>query len=242
MAAATSDNPAIQGKEQDCRVTQDELKALVGRAALDYVVPGQIVGVGTGSTVNKFIEALASIKDSIPGAVSSSNASTERLQALGIRVFDTNEVEELSVYIDGADEIDGRGYMVKGGGAALTREKIVAAQSRRFVCIADESKRVQVLGAFPLPVEVIPMAAGRVARQFAALGGTARLRLKNGAPLVTDNGQHILDVTGLKIAEPLAFESEVNQWPGVVTVGVFAHQKAAVCLLGTAGGVQTLAY
>jgi len=223
-------------------VTQDELKALVGRAALDYVVPGQIVGVGTGSTVNKFIEALASIKDSIPGAVSSSNASTERLQALGIRVFDTNEVEELSVYIDGADEIDGRGYMVKGGGAALTREKIVAAQSRRFVCIADESKRVQVLGAFPLPVEVIPMAAGRVARQFAALGGTARVRLKDGAPLVTDNGQHILDVTGLTITEPLAFETEVNQWPGVVTVGVFAHQKAAVCLLGTASGVQTLAY
>lgn len=223
-------------------MTQDELKALVGRAALDYVVPGQIVGVGTGSTVNKFIEALASIKDSIPGAVSSSNASTERLQALGIRVFDTNEVEELSVYIDGADEIDGRGYMVKGGGAALTREKIVAAQSRRFVCIADESKRVQVLGAFPLPVEVIPMAAGRVARQFAALGGTARVRLKDGAPLVTDNGQHILDVTGLKITEPLAFETEVNQWPGVVTVGVFAHQKAAVCLLGTASGVQTLAY
>lgn len=223
-------------------MTQDELKALVGRAALDYVVPGQIVGVGTGSTVNKFIEALASIKDSIPGAVSSSNASTERLQALGIRVFDTNEVEELSVYIDGADEIDGRGYMVKGGGAALTREKIVAAQSRRFVCIADESKRVQVLGAFPLPVEVIPMAAVRVARQFAALGGTARVRLKDGAPLVTDNGQHILDVTGLKITEPLAFETEVNQWPGVVTVGVFAHQKAAVCLLGTASGVQTLTY
>jgi ribose 5-phosphate isomerase A len=144
------------------------------------------------------------------------------------------------VYIDGADEIDGHGHMVKGGGAALTREKIVAAQSRRFVCIADESKRVQVLGKFPLPVEVIPMATQRIVRQFAALGGTARVRLHEGAPLVTDNGQHILDVTGLSILDPLAFETEVNQWPGVLTVGVFAQQKAAVCLLGTSGGVQTL--
>ncbi|MDB5896771.1 MAG: rpiA [Ramlibacter sp.] len=223
-------------------MTQDELKALVGQAALKYVVPGEIVGVGTGSTVNKFIEALASMKGRVPGAVSSSNASTERLQALGIRVFDAAEVGELAVYIDGADEIDGRGYMVKGGGAALTREKIVAAQSRRFVCIADDSKRVEVLGRFPLPVEVIPMATQRIARQFQALGGTARVRLKDGVPLVTDNGQHILDVTGLQIREPLAFESEVNQWPGVVTVGVFAHQKAAVCLLATARGVQTLEF
>ena len=221
-------------------MTQDELKALVGQAALRYVLPGEIVGVGTGSTVNKFIEALATMKDRIKGAVSSSSGSTERLQALGIRVFDCNEVEELSVYIDGADEIDGRGYMIKGGGAALTREKIVAAQSRCFVCIADESKRVKVLGRFPLPVEVIPMASQRVARQFAALGGAAHLRLTGGQPLVTDNGQHILDVTGLQIPEPLAFESEVNQWPGVVTVGVFAHQKASVCLLGTASGVTTL--
>jgi ribose 5-phosphate isomerase A len=223
-------------------MTQDELKALVGQAALHYVVAGEIVGVGTGSTVNKFIDALATMKDRIPGAVSSSVASTERLRAIGIPVFDANEVGELSVYIDGADEIDGRGHMVKGGGAALTREKIVAAQSRRFVCIADESKLVQALGAFPLPVEVIPMAAQRIARQFAALGGKAALRLKDGKPLVTDNGQHILDVTGLSISEPLSFESEVNQWPGVVTVGVFAHQKAAVCLLGTASGVKTLAY
>jgi ribose 5-phosphate isomerase A len=223
-------------------VTQDELKALVGQAALQYVVPGEIVGVGTGSTVNKFIDALASMKDRIPGAVSSSNASTERLRALGIPVFDANEVEELSVYIDGADEIDGRGHMVKGGGAALTREKIVAAQSRRFVCIADESKLVEALGAFPLPVEVIPMATQRVIRQFAALGGTASIRMKDGQPLVTDNGQHILDVTGLRITDPLRFESDVNQWPGVVTVGVFAHQKAAVCLLGTSGGVKTLTF
>ncbi|GAB2713539.1 MULTISPECIES: ribose-5-phosphate isomerase RpiA [Comamonas] len=223
-------------------MTQDELKAEVGRAALQYVVAGEIVGVGTGSTVNKFIDALASIKDQIPGAVSSSVASTERLQALGIKVLDANEVERLAVYIDGADEIDHQGFMVKGGGAALTREKIVAALADRFICIADASKQVQTLGAFPLPVEVIPMAATQIARRFAAKGGQARLRLKDGQPLVTDNGQHILDVTGLAIADPAAFESEVNQWPGVVTVGVFAHQKAAVCLLGTEQGVETLEF
>jgi ribose 5-phosphate isomerase A len=223
-------------------MTQDELKALVGQAALQYVTPGEIVGVGTGSTVNKFIDALASIRDQIAGAVSSSEASTARLKALGIAVFEANEVGELSVYIDGADEIDAQGHMVKGGGAALTREKIVAAQSRRFVCIADESKLVKALGAFPLPVEVIPMATARLVRQFAALGGQARLRMKDGAPLVTDNGQHILDVTGLQIADPLAFENQVNQWPGVVTVGVFAHQKASVCLLGTPDGVKTLTF
>jgi ribose 5-phosphate isomerase A len=221
-------------------VTQDELKALVGQAALQYVVAGEIVGVGTGSTVNKFIDALGAMKGSIPGAVSSSNASTERLRALGIPVFDANEVGEIAVYIDGADEIDGRGFMIKGGGAALTREKIVAAQSRRFVCIADESKLVQVLGRFPVPVEIIPMAAQRLVRQFAAMGGVATVRMKDGKPLVTDNGHQILDVAGLQIAEPLDFETEVSQWPGVVTVGVFAHQKAAVCLLGTASGVKTL--
>ena len=223
-------------------MTQDELKALVGQAALQYVVPGEIVGVGTGSTVNKFIEALAGMKDRVRGAVSSSLASTERLRAIGVPVFDANEVEELAVYIDGADEIDGSGYMIKGGGAALTREKIVAAQSRRFVCIADESKLVSALGAFPVPVEVISMAAARITRQFAEMGGQARLRMKDGALLVTDNGQHILDVAGLRLQDPLAFESEVNQWPGVVTVGVFAHQKAAVCLLGTAAGVRTLQF
>ena len=221
-------------------MTQDELKAMVGRAALEHVEAGQVVGVGTGSTVNHFIDALASMKERIPGAVSSSEASTARLQALGIPVFDCNAVGEIAVYIDGADEIDAKGHMVKGGGAALTREKIVAALAQRFICIADESKLVDALGAFPLPVEVIPMAAGRVARQFEALGGTARLRLKDGQPLVTDNGQHILDVTGLKITDPLQFESDVNQWPGVVTVGVFAHQKAQVCLLGTSQGVRTL--
>ena len=221
---------------------QDELKTRVGQAALAYVVPGDIVGVGTGSTVNKFIDALATMKDQIPGAVSSSVASTARLQALGIPVLDANEVDRLSVYVDGADEIDPRGYMIKGGGAALTREKIVAALSERFVCIADESKWVPVLGAFPLPVEVIPMAARQIARRFESLGGTARVRLKDGMPLVTDNGQHILDVTGLHIADPLAFESQVNNWPGVVTVGVFAHQKAHVCLLGTPEGVKTLSF
>ena len=221
-------------------MTQDELKTLVGQAALQYVVKGEIVGVGTGSTVNKFIEALASMKSEIKGAVSSSVASTERLKALCIKVFDANEVSELSVYIDGADEIDHAGYMVKGGGAALTREKIVASLSKRFVCIADESKLVQTLGAFPLPVEVIPMAAQRITAQFAAMGGMAKLRMKDGQPLVTDNGQLILDVTGLQIKDPLAFESQVNQWPGVITVGVFAHQKAQVCLLGMAQGVKTL--
>jgi ribose 5-phosphate isomerase A len=223
-------------------LSQDELKTLVGQAALHYVVPGEIVGVGTGSTVNKFIEALATMKDQIKGAVSSSLASTERLLALGIPVFDSNDVAELSVYIDGADEIDGLGNMLKGGGAALTREKIVAAQSRKFVCIADESKLVQALGKFPLPVEVIPMATQRLVRQFAALGGTAKVRQKDGQPLVTDNGQHILDVTGLQITDPLAFEAQVSQWPGVVTVGVFAFQKAQVCLLGTASGVKTLTF
>ena len=223
-------------------LTQDELKTLVGQAALQYVTPGTIVGVGTGSTVNKFIDALATIKDQIKGAVSSSEASTQRLKALGIEVFDSNTVPELAVYIDGADEIDGQGHMVKGGGAALTREKIVAAQSRKFVCIVDESKLVAALGKFPLPVEVIPMAAQRITAQFAAMDGTARLRMKGDAPLVTDNGQHILDVTGLSITDPLAFESQINQWPGVVTVGVFAHQKAHVCLMGTATGVKTIEY
>jgi ribose 5-phosphate isomerase A len=151
-------------------------------------------------------------------------------------------IDSLSVYIDGADEIDGHGFMVKGGGAALTREKIVAAMAQRFVCIADESKQVHTLGAFPLPVEVIPMAAASLVRRFADLGGQASLRMRDGQALVTDNGQHIVDVTGLKISDPLQFETDVNQWPGVVTVGVFAHQKAQVCLLGTASGVKTLTF
>jgi ribose 5-phosphate isomerase A len=223
-------------------MTQDELKTLVGLAALHYVPDGEIVGVGTGSTVNKFIDALATIKHRVKATVSSSVASTERLKALGFTVLDSNEVGELAIYIDGADEIDDHGHMVKGGGAALTREKIIAAQSRRFICIADESKLVPKLGAFPIPVEVIPMATRRITTQFAAMGGVATLRLKDSQPLVTDNGQHILDVTGLRLADPLAFETQVNQWPGVVTVGVFAQQKAQVCLLATAQGVKTLSF
>lgn len=219
-------------------MNQDELKALVGRAALDYVVDGGIVGVGTGSTVDRFIDALATIRSRIAGAVSSSVRSTERLQAHGIRVFEASEVESLPVYVDGADEIDPQGCMIKGGGAALTREKIVADLAERFVCIADASKRVEVLGRFPLPVEVVPMAVAQIRRRFAALGGDARVR----EGVVTDNGQCIVDVHGLRIAEPLAFETEVNQWPGVVTVGVFARHRAGICLLGTPEGVQTLRF
>ena len=220
-------------------MTQDEMKALVGRAALAHVVPGSVVGVGTGSTVNHFIDALATMKDRIAGAVSSSVKSTERLQAHGIPVFDATTVESLPVYIDGADEIDPRGCMIKGGGAALTREKIVADLAERFVCIVDESKQVPVLGQFPLPVEVIPMAAAQVARRFgASFGGQATLR----AGVVTDNGNHILDVRGLRIEDPFGMEAEVNQWPGVVTVGIFARHRARVCLLGTAAGVRTLTF
>ena len=217
-------------------LSQDELKTLVGRAALAYVVPGDIVGVGTGSTVNKFIDALGTIKESIKGAVSSSVASTERLKALGIPVLDANEVDALSVYIDGADEIDASGYMVKGGGAALTREKIVAAQARRFVCIADESKLVKHLGAFPLPVEVIPMARAYVARELAKLGGRPQERVG----FVTDNGNIILDVHGLQITDPKGLEAQINQITGVVTNGLFAMRPANVLLLGTSEGVKTI--
>lgn len=217
-------------------MNQDELKALVGRAAIQYVTPGSIVGVGTGSTANCFIDELAKIKDRIAGAVSSSAKSTERLRSHGITVLDSSSVERLPIYVDGADEIDRRGFMIKGGGAALTREKIVADLADQFICIADESKLVDVLGAFPLPVEVIPMAAAQLMRRFAAIGGTARLR----PGVVTDNGQAILDVTGLRITDPLATEAEINQWPGVVTVGIFARHKASLCLLGTSQGVKTL--
>lgn len=222
--------------------SQDELKILVAQAALKYVVPGEYLGVGTGSTVNKFIDALAASGIAIKGAVSSSLASTNRMQSLGIPVIDLALVERMSVYIDGADEIDPKGCMIKGGGAALTREKIVAAQADRFVCIADASKNVAVLGAFPLPVEVIPMAAPEITRRFKAMGAQAVLRTVNGQTLVTDNGQYLLDVKGLQIADALSFENTVSQWPGVVTVGVFAHQHAHVCLLGTAQGVQTILY
>lgn len=223
-------------------MSQDLAKRKAAEAALKYVVQGEMLGVGTGSTVNHFIDLLAERHFDIQAAVSSSEASTQRLLKHGFKVIELNSAGPLSVYVDGADESNYQLQLIKGGGAALTREKIVAAQSRRFVCIADESKLVRVLGKFPLPVEVIPMATARVVRQFAGLGAMAQVRLKDGAPLVTDNGQHILDVTGLQIADPLAFESEVNQWPGVVTVGVFAHQKAGVCLLGTSEGVKTLTF
>jgi ribose 5-phosphate isomerase A len=220
-------------------MNQDEMKAAVGRAALAHVPAGEVIGVGTGSTVNHFIDALASCGLALRGAVSSSVQSTERLRAHGIRVLEPGELQDrLPVYIDGADEIDPRGCMIKGGGAALTREKIVADLAERFVCIADASKQVPVLGRYPLPVEVIEMAAPQVARRFAALGGDARLR----AGVMTDNGHPILDVHGLHIDDPLALEIEINQWPGVVTVGIFARHRAQVCLLGTPAGVRTLTF
>jgi len=223
-------------------LTQDELKTLVGRAALEHVPAGCVVGVGTGSTVDKFIDALGEALRADPqrvsGAVSSSVRSTQRLQALGVPVLPAETVTGLGVYVDGADEIDHAGNMIKGGGAALTREKIVAELAERFVCIADESKLVSSLGRFPLPVEVIPMAAAQVMRAFAKLGGQAKVR----EGVTTDNGNIIVDVTGLQITEPARFESDVNQWPGVVTVGVFARNKATVCLLGTSEGVKTLSF
>ena len=216
----------------------DALKRQVAEAALAYVPRGAVIGVGSGSTVNLFIDALAQLPGGIAGAVSSSAASTARLSAHGIRIVDASAVESLPVCIDGADEIDGSGCMIKGGGAALTREKIVADLAERFVCIADESKLVARLGRFPLPVEVIPMAAAQIARRFAALGGRAEPR----AGVVTDNGGVILDVHGLAIEDPAALESEINQWPGVVCVGIFARRRASVCLLGTPAGVRTLTF
>ncbi|MBU6259932.1 MAG: ribose-5-phosphate isomerase RpiA [Burkholderiales bacterium] len=219
-------------------MTQDELKALVGRAALEYVTPGAPIGVGTGSTVNHFIDALAASGLRIAGAVSSSEQSTARLRHHGIAVLDPGAVERLAVYIDGADEIDPRGCMIKGGGAALTREKIVADLADRFVCIADQSKAVPVLGAFALPVEVIAMALPQLVRRCAAIGGAATPR----AGVLTDNGHPLLDVRGLRIADPEALEAEIGGWPGVVSVGIFARQRAAVCLLGTPEGVRKLVF
>jgi ribose 5-phosphate isomerase A len=219
-------------------MTQDELKLLVGQAALAYVVPDAVVGVGTGSTVNCFIDALAGMKDRIQGAVSSSERSSERLRSHGIAVLDIGTLTSMPVYIDGADEIDHAGNMIKGGGAALTREKIVADVAERFICIADGSKLVDRLGHFPLPVEVIPMAVAQVSRRLRALGGVPTLR----EGVVTDNAGLIIDVRGLAIADPAAMEREINQWPGVVSVGIFARNKASVCLLGTAQGVKTLTF
>ena len=214
---------------------QQELKKAVGRAALQYVKPGEILGVGTGSTVDCFIDALKESGISIPACVSSSVRSTKKLEQYGFKVLDLNEVERIGVYVDGADEIDPHFAMIKGGGGALTREKIVAMVSERFVCIADQSKKVDVLGKFPLPIEVIPMAVRAVSRELEKLGGKPVLR-----DFTTDNGNKILDVHGLKIEDPVQWEQKLNQIVGVVTVGLFAARGADVLLLGTDEGVQTL--
>jgi len=221
-------------------MTQDELKQAVARAAADYVAAnapaGSVIGVGTGSTANFFIDALAPLRERYRGAVASSEATRRRLEGHGFAVLDLNDVDDIPVYVDGADEIDGRLNMIKGGGGALTREKIVAAVARTFVCICDASKRVDVLGRFPLPVEVIPMARAHVARQLLCLGGRPQER----AGFVTDNGNLILDVHGLAITDPKGLEGEINQITGVVTNGLFARRPADVLLLGTAGGILSL--
>ena len=216
-------------------MTQDELKQAVARAALDYV-PGGIIGVGTGSTARLFIEALAGIKERIVGAVPSSEDTRRRLEGHGIRIFDLNEIESMPVYIDGADEINAEMHMIKGGGGALTREKIVSAVAERFVCIADGSKYVEVLGRYPLPVEVIPLATAQISREIVRLGGRPVLR----EGYVTDNGNRIIDVHGLQILDPVDLETRLNQIAGVVTSGLFARKPADVCLLGTEQGVITL--
>lgn len=223
-------------------MTQDELKQAVARAAIEYVVEGEIVGVGTGSTANFFIDELGKIKDKIKGAVASSEATASRLRSHGIEVLDLNDVQSMPVYVDGADEITPQGAMIKGGGGALTREKIVASVADRFICIADESKLVGVLGKFPLPVEVIPMAQAVVMRKLTALGGQPSLRMKDGKPFISDNGCVIIDVSDLPILNPVEMETMINVIPGVVTVGLFAQQGANVCLLGTSQGVRTLKF
>jgi len=215
---------------------QNELKKMVAKAALEYVEAGSVIGVGTGSTANHFIDALADIKGKIEGTVASSVASAERLRGHGIPVLDLNDAGELSVYVDGADESTKHLHLIKGGGGALTREKIVAGASRTFVCIADGSKLVDVLGSFPLPVEVIPMARSFVARELVKRGGTPVLREN----FTTDNGNIILDVHNLRIMEPVKLEAELNDIPGVVTVGIFAIRPADVLLLGTKDGVKKL--
>ena len=217
-------------------MTQDELKQAVAREAIRYVVEGALIGVGSGSTANCFIDELGKVKDRVTGAVASSEKTAERLKRHGIRVVDLNAVDELPVYVDGADEIDERLAMIKGGGGALTREKIVAAVARKFVCIADQSKLVPVLGKFPLPVEVIPMARAHVFRQLEKLGGRPTLR----EGFVTDNGNVVLDVSGLSIRKPAELESAINDIAGVVTNGLFALRGADVLLLGTETGVKTL--
>ncbi|MCF6456904.1 ribose-5-phosphate isomerase RpiA [Pseudoalteromonas sp. MMG024] len=217
-------------------MTQDEMKKAAAWAALEYVEKDSIVGVGTGSTVNHFIDALATMKDDIRGAVSSSEASTEKLKALGIEIFELNDVDSLSVYVDGADEINKLNEMIKGGGAALTREKIVAAVAKQFVCIVDETKLVDVLGNFPLPVEVIPMARSYVARELVELGGDPVYR----EGVVTDNGNVILDVHNMHIDNAKQLEEKINQIVGVVTNGLFAHRGANTVIVGTPQGPKTL--
>ena len=217
-------------------MTQDELKKAVGWAALEYVQPGTVVGVGTGSTAAHFIDALATVRHQIEGAVSSSDASTLKLKSLGIPVFDLNEIDLLSVYVDGADEINPQMQMIKGGGAALTREKIVAAVAQTFICIADASKEVDVLGRFPLPIEVIPMARSYVARELVKMGGLPEYRQN----VITDNGNIILDVHNLTVLDPIALEKSINALPGVVTVGLFAARGADIALIGGPDGVKTI--
>ena len=217
-------------------MNQDELKRQAAEAALEYLPDGGVLGIGTGSTVNHFIDLLADVKNRYEGAVSSSEASTERLKAIGMPVFDLNAVGELEIYVDGADESNHSLHLIKGGGGALTREKIIAAASKKFVCIADESKLVHVLGKFPLPVEVIPMARSYVARELVKLGGTPVWREN----FITDNGNIILDVENLEIMEPVKLETEINQIAGVVTVGIFGHRPADVLILGSESGPRTI--
>lgn len=228
-SADPSDNTLLDAS----KMTQDELKQLVARAAVDYVEDGEVLGVGTGSTVDFFIDALKQSGKQPSACVSSSVRSTKKLEALGFKVVDLNEVESIGVYVDGADEIDGGFSMIKGGGGALTREKIVASVAHKFVCICDGSKKVEVLGKFPLPVEVIPMAVQSVARKLRAFGGEPVER-----DFTTDNGCRILDVKGLAITDPCALETQINAIPGVVTVGLFAARGADVLLLGTSEGVK----
>lgn len=228
--------------------TQDQLKEMVAQAAKDEVLktmaPGGILGVGTGSTANLFIDALAPHRDHFVGVISSSQASTERLQKHGFHVLDSNTVASVPMYVDGADEIDPQGHMLKGGGGALTREKIVAQLAQSFICICDASKEVQVLGQFPLPIEVIPMAQAQVTRVLEQMGGVVTLRKKKGSEdvFVTDNQAWILDVAGLKIADPVALETSLNQIPGVICNGLFARRKANVLLIGEASGVRRQTY
>ncbi len=225
-------------------MNQDELKLAVARSAIDFVIDGEIIGVGTGSTANLFIDELGKAKHRIKAAVASSDATAMRLRSHGIEVLDLNQVESIPVYIDGADEITPHGAMIKGGGGALTREKIIASASKKFVCIADESKLVEALGKFPLPVEVIPMAHNVVARKLAALGGQPQLRMNHdrSAPFLTDNGNVIIDIAGMRITRPAELEMQINNIVGVVTVGLFARQGADICLLGTAAGVRVMKF